>query len=449
MGVCASKEPASPHNPLSPPTAEMTQTTKKSLAPARLRGAVEGAHIISNQKLVKGTYGKAPALHIEYAARTRPTSKDQDCFYVVPHGSQAVTCGITDGHSVHDLTSGRQHAEAAAQHLGSDLWRRVGEEILSSSTAEVGSSGLYAPAPAPEASGANAAPSASLVASVTESFMSHQRICEERYEREVSSEILAKKLELEKEIGEELPLELPQEGGTTATAIVITTSGLLVAWVGDSRAVVAIEESDSAEGGGGEGRRLKAVALTTDHSTSDKGERERIERAGGQMGKEGTGMAGHVSVPQVEGSLKVTRSLGDSPFHKGDAVTAQPGVMQLALTAGVRFAVVASDGIWDHLDDELVVATVADAIRRARPEDASRGGAAGRESATGGGSIPAPPSLAKQRSNGPVAVAAAAAACDAVLDRIDRGQASGELGGHQDDRSICVLIFGAQGGASG
>ena len=37
--------------------------------------------------------------------------------------------------------------------------------------------------------------------------------------------------------------------------------------------------------------------------------------------------------------------------------------------------------------------------------------------------------------------AAAAAACEAVLDTIEQGQASGELDDGMDDRAIAVMIF--------
>ena len=135
---------------------------------------------------------------------------------------------------------------------------------------------------------------------------------------------------------------------------------------------------------------------------------------------------------------QVTRSLGDSPFHKGEAVSAVPGVAHVPLTAAVRFVVVASDGIWDHLSNAQVVEIVAEAIYKARAI-----GHIGSADAQDG--AVAAPMLSKQRSNGPMLSVAAAAACEAVLDRIDRGQASGELDSHKDDRSICVAILRSEG----
>ena len=55
--------------------------------------------------------------------------------------------------------------------------------------------------------------------------------------------------------------------------------------------------------------------------------------SGGSHGKDG--LSAHVFVKDAEGSLKVTRTLGDSPFHKGDAVSAVPGVRHVPLTGRV------------------------------------------------------------------------------------------------------------------
>ena len=122
----------------------------------------------------------------------------------------------------------------------------------------------------------------------------------------------------------------------------------------------------------------------------------------------------------------MTRSLGDSPFHKDAAVSAVPGVAHVPINGAVRFAVVASDGIWDHLSNSDVVDIAAAAMKKASAS------ALGTPGSAGDGGAMAPPGLSKQRSNGPMLSIAAAAACDAVLDRIDRGQASGELRPHYE-----------------
>ena len=67
----------------------------------------------------------------------------------------------------------------------------------------------------------------------------------------------------------------------------------------------------------------------------------------------------------------MTRSLGDSPFHKGDAVSCVPEVSRWPLTPESQFVVVASDGIWDHLDDDAAVRIVGEVLA-SRAESTSR-----------------------------------------------------------------------------
>ena len=201
-----------------------------------------------------------------------------------------------------------------------------------------------------------------------------------------------------------MPLELPQEGGTTATVLLLHGGGLLAAWVGDSRAVLGEVGAAGAAG-------WTATEVTHDHNVLDEAERTRLLAAGGKTGKDL--YAQHVYVPGSEGTLKLTRSLGDSPFHKGEAVSAKPGVRHLPLTAAARFVIVASDGIWDHLDNQRAVEVVGSTLEA-------------HEAFSGGGGA---------------ATAAAAAACDAVLDHIAAGQADGSMKPGVDDRSIVVLLL--------
>ena len=144
--------------------------------------------------------GSSAELSVAFGAATLPhPQKDQDRFALRVHGGSTLLFGIFDGHSVHSVESGRGHAEAAARHCVTDLWGRTRKLVGRDGAFEVAS-------PLSEAAVA--------------SFTAHQAACEKRYEREVKAPVLRKKSQLEAEIGEELPLELPQEGGTTATALV-------------------------------------------------------------------------------------------------------------------------------------------------------------------------------------------------------------------------------------
>ena len=122
----------------------------------------------------------------------------------------------------------------------------------------------------------------------------------------------------------------------------------MTAWAGDSRAVAGVGE---------EGGAWRAEALSVDHSINDPRERARVLAAGGQTAaKVGEGkLSEMVCVPKAEGSLKVTRSLGDVPHHANDAVSHVPDVSHRPLPAGLGFIVVCSDGVWDEMDDATAV----------------------------------------------------------------------------------------------
>ena len=446
-----------------------------------LSGTVDGSTTLRKQQV---------QLHVEYAALTRASQKDQDRFFALPHGRAGLVCGICDGHSVHSMDSGQRHAEAAARHLASDLWRRVHDKLET----------LHGLSTVPK--------EGPLAAAATHSFLAHQEKCSAAYQRDVAAKVLAAKAKIEAELGEELPLELPQEGGTTATALVLHPEGVLACWVGDSRAIVAAELTDADEAttlggrviscpasvGEGGSTRLLVSALTQDHNTSDESERERLVKAGGSMGKvratwkaisrdalqhvaqpeplaarwaikaerrtrstpmvRQDKMRGHVFVKDAEGGLKVTRSLGDSPFHKGDAVSATPGLSHITLTAATRFVIVASDGVWDHLSNEQVATIAMAAIGGAGGASPSHIGPEGEseksEKSEGLGSEKSASAKKlgshssgldrgwRKGGSGPAALAA----CAAVLDHIEAGQASGALDkALVDDRSIAVLVF--------
>ena len=108
----------------------------------------------------------------------------------------------------------------------------------------------------------------------------------------------------------------------------------------------------------------------------------------------------------------MTRSLGDTPFHRGGVVSETPGVRHLPLTDECRFVVVASDGVWDHFSNERVAQIVDGALTAHARDSAER---------------------------------ACAAACAAVLDEISLGQQNGDLKDHVDDKSIIVVQFDAEG----
>lgn len=119
--------------------------------------------------------------------------------------------------------------------------------------------------------------------------------------------------------------------GTTATVVLArrfgTTTRLHVANVGDSRAL-ALDA-------------VRGHRVSQDHRPSDEAEARRVRQDGGfvQMGR-------------VSGVLAVSRALGDFAF-KGAGVSWRPtiSVRDASTDKGL---VIASDGLWDYLNDTSV-----------------------------------------------------------------------------------------------
>ena len=59
--------------------------------------------------------------------------------------------------------------------------------------------------------------------------------------------------------------------------------------------------------------------------------------------------------------LQLTRSLGDTPFHKDGAVTHLPEFTTVRVVdedEPIRFLICATDGLWDHFSNDNAVETV-------------------------------------------------------------------------------------------
>ncbi|RMZ52406.1 hypothetical protein APUTEX25_000681 [Auxenochlorella protothecoides] len=158
--------------------------------------------------------------------------------------------------------------------------------------------------------------------------------------------------------------------GCTATTVLVHPDRLIVANVGDSRAVLSR---------GGE-----ALVLSTEHRIPEDGseneETARIRAAGGWVEDE-----------RVCGMLAVTRAFGDPEFKgeglqkllrrgveegfwtqeeadqrhfSADPVTALPDVTALVRTPDDEFLVVASDGLWDVLSSAEVLKAARQGLRK-------------------------------------------------------------------------------------
>lgn len=129
--------------------------------------------------------------------------------------------------------------------------------------------------------------------------------------------------------------------GCTATVVLVRRSShglrLHSANVGDSRAI-AVDDSRG------------TFRLSQDHRATDASEVRRIQQSGGfvQMGR-------------VAGILAVSRALGDHAW-KGAGVSWRPHISARDATNDVAL-VIASDGLWDTLDDADVRAVIEQSLK--------------------------------------------------------------------------------------
>lgn len=132
--------------------------------------------------------------------------------------------------------------------------------------------------------------------------------------------------------------ELKDEmGGSTAVCCLIKENKLYCANAGDSRAIACVNG--------------QAVALSLDHKPVLPVEMQRIHESGGW-----------VENSRVNGSLALSRALGDFKFKQNkkvkaerQIVTAYPDVEIHPINEDWEFVLLASDGIWDVMTNDDVV----------------------------------------------------------------------------------------------
>ena len=97
----------------------------------------------------------------------------------------------------------------------------------------------------------------------------------------------------------------------------------------------------------------QAIALSEDHKPLHETERSRIEAAGGTVNDVG-------GVARVNSNLNLSRAIGDLKYKTNEAlppekqvITAEPDVRVFELTKEDRFFVLACDGIWDVMKNQV------------------------------------------------------------------------------------------------
>jgi len=155
---------------------------------------------------------------------------------------------------------------------------------------------------------------------------------------------------------ESSPGGVMDQSGTTATFIHVTELTVIVANVGDSRAIMSQWLTDEK---GSES--MAAIQLTVDHVASSKEEKIQIIERGGFVSESG-------GIDRVNGSLAVSRSLGDiklAPFLSRTphvlAMTKEEAYKRCGKSlATVKqslpcFIILASDGLWDVMSNQEAV----------------------------------------------------------------------------------------------
>ncbi|XP_057667078.1 titin-like isoform X1 [Diorhabda carinulata] len=136
-------------------------------------------------------------------------------------------------------------------------------------------------------------------------------------------------------------------GATAVVALLRPKEKMLyVAWAGDSQALLV--------------NKTRAFQIVDPHKPCREDERERIEKRGGCVMLWGTW--------RVNGQLAVSRAIGDPEYKP--FVTAVPDIQEITLDND-DFLVIACDGLWDILSNEVVARTVYNLVTE-NPDDTSR-----------------------------------------------------------------------------
>lgn len=174
--------------------------------------------------------------------------------------------------------------------------------------------------------------------------------------------------------------------GTTATVVAMHPPGrLLVAHVGDSRAVLGFRRQGQESSG------WQSKTLTRDHKATLPDERKAIEKAGAQITEPGVDRygPGRVFTPnQTWPAINMSRSIGDLHAHT-QGLTAIPEIQIFDRTWDEDWVlIICSDGVWDVMDNQEAVDCVTHPSNRGDPSTALAQEAKRRWEQRGIGGIP-------------------------------------------------------------
>jgi serine/threonine protein phosphatase PrpC len=136
-----------------------------------------------------------------------------------------------------------------------------------------------------------------------------------------------------KKMSEILPAQIGKVAGSAALIILESKEELYVANIGDCRALI--------------NRGSEALQITFDHKPNLKSEYDRIIAVGGFVATDAMG------TPRVNGNLALSRSFGDT--YLAPMVTWTPDVFHYVLFPECQYIFVASDGVYDAVQNHEIV----------------------------------------------------------------------------------------------
>lgn len=150
--------------------------------------------------------------------------------------------------------------------------------------------------------------------------------------------------------------------GTTCCIVIQIGNHLISANVGDSRAIM--------------GTKRGLVPLTIDQKPEQEEEKKRIEKAGGEISQyeedgEKSGPFRVWKKGQPYPGIAMSRSIGD--FIASElGVFSEPVITEFQLDSEVKFIVLASDGVWEFLDNNKVISMVQPFYEKSDPDNACK-----------------------------------------------------------------------------
>jgi serine/threonine protein phosphatase PrpC len=137
--------------------------------------------------------------------------------------------------------------------------------------------------------------------------------------------------------------------GSCAVCILIIDYRMYCINLGDSRAVI----------GSRKGLKKSAIEMSIDHKPKRDDEERRINEKGGEVSDKLSGVTRVFKKNDELPGLAVSRSIGDTIAHECGVIS-DPEVIEKDLDMEDIFVVIASDGVWDAMNNAEVVGFIFD-----------------------------------------------------------------------------------------